>query len=75
MRQAVAVDLMTKTMIHHENTQAVHGCVQAKVELESINGHRTVAEFATRDALHHIQIAARKHEAVEKLANLNTIGA
>jgi hypothetical protein len=25
LRQAVKVDLMTKRMIHHEDTQAVHG--------------------------------------------------
>jgi transposase len=43
---------------------------KAKVALEAINGHETVAELATRHELHPTQIAAWKREAVEKLAQV-----
>jgi transposase len=43
---------------------------KAKVALEAIKGHETVAELATRHALHPTQIAAWKREAVEKLAQV-----
>ena len=41
---------------------------KAKVALEAIKGHETVAELATRHGLHPTQIAAWKRAAVEKLA-------
>ena len=41
---------------------------KAKVALETIQGHRTVAELATKHELHPTQIAAWKREAIEKLA-------
>jgi transposase len=43
---------------------------KAKVALEAIKGHETVAELATRHRLHPTQIAAWKREAVEKLAQV-----
>ena len=43
---------------------------KAKVALEAIKGHETVAELASRHGLHPTQIAAWKREAVEKLARL-----
>ena len=43
---------------------------KAKVALEAIRGHETVAELATRHGLHPTQIAAWKREAVEKLAQV-----
>ena len=43
---------------------------KAKVALEAIQGHRTVAELATKHELHPTQIAAWKREAVEKLAQV-----
>ena len=43
---------------------------KAKVALEAIQGHRTVAELATKHELHPTQIAAWKREAVEKLARV-----
>ena len=43
---------------------------KAKVALEAIKGHETVAELATRHGLHPTQIAAWKREAVEKLAKV-----
>ena len=43
---------------------------KAKVALEAIRGHETVADLATRHGLHPIQIAAWKREAVEKLAQV-----
>ena len=43
---------------------------KAKVALEAIKGHETVAELATRHGLHPTQIAAWKREAVEKLAHV-----
>lgn len=43
---------------------------KAKVALEAIKGHETVAELATRHGLHPTQIAAWKREAVEKLAQV-----
>ena len=45
---------------------------KAKVALEAIKGHETVAELATRHGLHPTQIAAWKREAVEKLAQVFT---
>ena len=45
---------------------------KAKVALEAIKGHETVAELATRHELHPTQIAAWKREAVEKLARCST---
>jgi transposase len=43
---------------------------KAKVALEAIKGHDTVADLATRYGLHPTQIAAWKREAVEKLAQV-----
>ena len=43
---------------------------KAKVALEAIKGHETVAELATRHGLHPTQIAAWKREAVQKLAQV-----
>ena len=43
---------------------------KAKVALEAIKSHETVAELATRYGLHPTQIAAWKREAVEKLAQV-----
>ena len=43
---------------------------KAKVALEAIKGHETVAELATKHELHPTQIAAWKREAVEKLAEV-----
>ncbi len=45
---------------------------KAKVALEAIKGHETVAELATKHELHLTQIAAWKREAVEKLARYST---
>jgi len=41
---------------------------KAKMALEAIKGHETVAELATKHELHRSQIVAWKHEEVEKLA-------
>ena len=43
---------------------------KAKVALEAIKGHQTVAELATRHELHPTQITAWKREAIEKLAKV-----
>jgi transposase len=43
---------------------------KAKVALEAIRGHETVAELAIKHELHPTQIAAWKREAVEKLAKV-----
>ncbi len=43
---------------------------KAKVVLEAIKGHETVAELASKHELHPTQIAAWKREAVEKLAQV-----
>jgi transposase len=43
---------------------------KAKVALEAIKGHETIAELATKHELHPTQIAAWKREAVEKLAKV-----
>src|SRR3954464_1179411 len=43
---------------------------KAKVALEAIQGHRTVAELATKHELHPTQIAAWKREAIEKLTKV-----
>ena len=43
---------------------------KAKVALEAIQGHRTVAELATRHELHPTQITAWRREAIEKLATV-----
>jgi transposase len=43
---------------------------KAKVALEAIKGHETVAELATKHGLHPTQIAAWKREAVDKLATV-----
>ena len=43
---------------------------KAKVALEAIQGHLTVAELATKYEVHPTQIAAWKREAVEKLATV-----
>jgi transposase len=43
---------------------------KAKVALEAIRGHQTVAELATRHELHPTQIAAWKREAIEKVAKV-----
>jgi transposase len=43
---------------------------KAKVALEAIKSHQTVAELATKHGLHPTQIAAWKREAVDKLARV-----
>jgi transposase len=43
---------------------------KAKVALEAIRGHETVAEMAIKHELHPTQIAAWKREVVEKLAKV-----
>ena len=43
---------------------------KAKVALEAIQGHRTVAELASKHELHPTQIAAWKREAIGKLAKV-----
>ena len=43
---------------------------KAKVALEAIKGHETVAELATKHELDPTQIAAWKREAIEKLAKV-----
>jgi putative transposase len=43
---------------------------KAKVALEAIKGHETVAELASKHELHPTQIAAWKREAIEKLAQV-----
>lgn len=43
---------------------------KAKVALEAIKGHQTVAELATRHALHPTRITAWKRGAIEKLAKV-----
>ena len=43
---------------------------KAKVALEAIKNHQTVAELATKHGLHPTQIAAWKREAIEKLAQV-----
>ena len=43
---------------------------KAKVALEAIRGHQTIAELATKHELHPTQIAAWKREAIEKLAKV-----
>jgi transposase len=69
LRQPTKVDsLMRRT--HHEDAQTVFGRVKAKVALEAIQGHLTVAELATKHEVHPTQIAAWKREAVEKLARV-----
>src|SRR5437763_4943946 len=46
------------------------GEFKAKVALEAIQGHQTVAELATKHELHPTQIAAWKREAIAKLAEI-----
>ena len=46
------------------------GEFKAKVALEAIQGHHTVAELATKYELHPTQITAWKREAVDKLAKV-----
>jgi transposase len=43
---------------------------KAKVALEAIQGHLTVAELATKYEIHPTQIAVWKREAIEKLAQV-----
>jgi transposase len=43
---------------------------KAKVALEALKGHQTVAELATKHELHPTQITAWKREAIEKLAKV-----
>ena len=43
---------------------------KAKVALEAIQGHRTVAELAKRHELHPNLIAQWKRQAIEKLAKV-----
>lgn len=43
---------------------------KAKVALEAIKGHETVADLASRHGLHPTQIAAWKREAIERLAQV-----
>ena len=51
---------------HHEDAETISAEFKAKVALEAIKGHETVAELATKHELHPTQIAAWKREAVEK---------
>ena len=44
---------------------------KAKVALEAIQGHLTVAELATKHEVHPTQITAWKREAAEKLAKVD----
>ena len=46
------------------------GEFKAKVVLEAIQGHQTVAELAIKYEVHPTQIAAWKREAIEKLAKV-----
>ena len=46
------------------------GEFKAKVALEAIQGHQTVAELASKYEIHPTQIAAWKRETVEKLAKV-----
>ena len=43
---------------------------KAKVALEAMKGHETVAELASKHELHPSEIAAWKRETVEKLAKI-----
>ena len=43
---------------------------KAKVTLEAIKGHETVADLATKHKLRPTQIAAWEREAIEKLAKV-----
>ena len=43
---------------------------KAKVAIEAIQGHLTVAELASKYEVHPTQIAAWKREAIEKLAQV-----
>ena len=43
---------------------------KAKVALEAIQSHQTVAELATKYQIHPTQIAAWRREAVEKLSKV-----
>ncbi len=43
---------------------------KAKLALEAIQGHLTVAELASKYEVHPTQIAAWKREAIEKLAQV-----
>ena len=53
------------------NVRKKHGVdFKAKVALEAIKGHQTVAELATKHELHPTQITAWKREAIEKLAQV-----
>jgi transposase len=54
----------------HEDAQRVSAEFKAKVALEAIQGHLTVAELATKHEVHPTQITAWKREAVEKLAKV-----
>jgi transposase len=44
--------------IHHEDAETFSAEFKAKVALEAIKGHETVAELATKHGLHPTQIAA-----------------
>jgi transposase len=44
--------------------------VKAKIALEALQGHRTVAELAKRHELHPNLIAQWKRQAIEKLAKV-----
>ena len=46
------------------------GEFKAKVALEAIQGHHTVAELASKYEIHPPQIAAWKRDAVEKLVKV-----
>ena len=46
------------------------GEFKAKVALEAIQDHQTLAELASKYEVHPTQIAAWKREAVEKLAKI-----
>jgi transposase len=64
------VDLTTQRTIHHEDARRFLAEFKAKVALEAIKGHQTVAELATKHELHPTQIAAWKREEIEKLAKV-----
>jgi transposase len=65
------VDFPKKSTIHHGETRRRFSAeFKAKVALEALQGHQTVAELATRHALHPNLIAQWKRQAIEKLAKV-----
>ena len=63
LRQRAKVDSPMQRMSHHERSEMVSAEFKAKVTLEAIKGHETVAELATNEP-HPTQIAAWKRKAV-----------